>query len=138
MQEFSTAQTPSMPMGTVSTVTCGLDVHKDKIDACILINDGTEEGNAVFKVFSTMRGSLIELVSWIRSFNCRNVLMESTGVFWMPIYFLLEAVDNMNVGLGNSYHMKNAPGRRKTDKDDSKWIAKEALNINVAFLCRQY
>jgi len=113
-----------MPLPTMATVTCGLDVHKDKIDACILINEGTVEGKAMLKTFSTMRGALIELRDWILSFNCFNVLMESTGVYWMPIYFLLEAISNMNVGLGNSYHMKNTPGRPKTDKEDSKWTAR--------------
>ena len=54
-----------IPLPTMASVTCGLDVHKDKIDACILINEGTVEGKAILKTFSTMRGALIELRDWI-------------------------------------------------------------------------
>ena len=114
----------TVPIKAMANTTCGLDIHKDKIDACILINDGTEAGTAVHKAFSTMRGALAELRDWILSFGCSDVLMESTGVFWMPIYFLLEAVENMNVGLANAYHAKNVPGRPKTDKEDAKWMAR--------------
>ena len=128
-------QIETMPMPIMAKVTCGLDVHKDKIDACILINNGTEEGKAILKTFSTMRGALIELRDWILSFNCFNVLMESTGVYWMPIYFLLESITNMNVGLGNSYHMKSTPGRPKTDKEDSKWTARLCM---LGFLLKSF
>ena len=99
---------------------CGLDVHKDKIDACII----DREGQVHHKSFDTMRKSLQGLKEWILSLGCMNVLMESTGVYWIPPYEMLEEVKDMNVGVGNARHMKNVPGRPKTDKEDSKWIAK--------------
>lgn len=114
----------AMPVVVTANVTCGLDVHKDKIDACIRTNDGTLDGILEEKTFSTMRGSLLELRDWIVSRNCFKVLMESTGVFWMPIYFLLEETAHMDVGLGNARHLKNTPGRPKTDKEDARWLSR--------------
>ena len=113
-----------MPVIAATSITCGLDVHKEKIDACIRTNDGTIEGKLEEKTFSTMRGSLIELRDWILSFKCFHVLMESTGVYWMPIYFLLEEVLHMDVRLGNARNIKNTPGRPKTDKEDAKWLSR--------------
>ena len=99
---------------------CGLDVHKDKIEACVI----GEDGGIHQKVFDTMRKSLYALRDWIFSLNCLHVLMESTSVYWIPIFEILEEVTGMDVGVGNSRHMKNVPGRPKTDKADAKWIAK--------------
>jgi transposase len=50
--------------------------------------------------------------------------MESTGVFWMPVYWILEEVNGLNVGVGNSRDLKNSPGRPKTDKEDAKWLSR--------------
>lgn len=91
----------------------GMDVHKDKIDACIRIGDGSAEGEVILRTFPTMRKSLYDLRSWLLSLGCFKVLMESTGVFWMPIYWLLEEVAGMNVGVGNARDLKNAPGSPK-------------------------
>jgi len=115
--------------GTMQTtipgvVACGMDVHKDKIDVCVRTGDGSADGNVIIKTFSTMRNSLYELRDWLISLNCFKVLMESTGVFWMPIYWILEEVRGMNVGVGNSRDLKNAPGRPKTDKEDAKWLSR--------------
>jgi len=115
--------------GTMQTtipgvVSCGLDVHKDKIDACVRIGDGSPEGTVIIQTFSTMRKALFELRDWLVSMKCFKVLMESTGVFWMPIYWILEEVAGMNVGVGNARDLKNAPGRPKTDKEDSKWMSR--------------
>jgi len=99
---------------------CGLDVHKDFIEACVFDKDG----DGVLKTFSTMRGALFALRDWLLSLKCFNVLMESTSVFWIPIYEILEVVSGMDVGVGNARHMKNFPGRAKTDKSDAAWIAK--------------
>ena len=105
-------------------VACGMDVHKDKIDVCVRTGDGSPEGEVIIRTFSTMRKVLFELRDWLISLNCFKVLMESTGVFWMPIYSLLEEVCGMNVGVGNARDLKNAPGRPKTDKEDSKWLSR--------------
>ena len=115
--------------GTMQTtipgvIACGMDVHKDKIDACVRMGDGSADGNVIIRTFSTMRKSLFELRDWLISLNCYKVLMESTGVFWMPIYWLLEEVAGMNVGVGNARDLKNSPGRPKTDREDAKWLSR--------------
>jgi transposase len=101
-----------------------MDIHKDKIDACVRIGDGSEDGEDIIRTFSTMRKSLFELRDWLISLSCFKVLMESTGVFWMPIYWILAEVNGMNVGVGNSRDLKNSPGRPKTDKEDAKWLSR--------------
>jgi transposase len=115
--------------GTMQTtipgvIACGMDVHKDKIDVCVRIGDGSADGNVIIQTFSTMRKALYELRDWLISLNCFKVLMESTGVFWMPIYWILEEVKGLNVGVGNARDLKNAPGRPKTDREDAKWLSR--------------
>ena len=115
--------------GTMQTtipgvIACGMDVHKDKIDACVRIGDGSAEGNVIIRTFSTMRKALFELRDWLISLNCYKALMESTGVYWMPLYWILEEVVGMNVGIGNARDLKNSPGRPKTDKEDAKWLSR--------------
>lgn len=105
-------------------VSCGLDVHKDKIDACVIKRVGTNRAEIFQQTFSTVRSALMALLNWIVGLGCSDVLMESTSVYWMPIYETLEEVEGMNVSLGNARHMKNVPGRPKTDKEDAKWISK--------------
>ena len=108
-------------------IACGLDIHKDTIEACILESNGYEEPIATRKEFTTMRGDLFNLKNWLISHQCLNVAMESTGVYWKPVYELLEEVEGINVYVVNSYHMKNVPGR-KTDANDAEWIATLFLN----------
>jgi len=103
-------------------ISCGLDVHKDIIAACILMVNGTDVPEAVHETFTTMRGDLFRLREWLASHQCLNVAMESTGVYWKPIYEILEEVDGINLCLTNSHHMRNVPGR-KNDKNDAEWIA---------------
>jgi transposase len=115
--------------GTMQTtipgvIACGMDVHKDKIDVCVRTGDGSADGDVIIKTFSTMRKTLFELRDWLISLKCFKVLMESTGVFWMPIYWILEEVKGMNVGVGNARDLKNAPGRPKTDREDAKWLSR--------------
>ena len=104
----------------VNVPACGMDIHKDVIEACVIDKKGVRHQ----KTFDTMRRTLYELKEWILSFGCLHVLMESTGVYWLPIYEILEEETDMDVGVGNAQHMKNVPGRPKTDKEDSKWIAR--------------
>ena len=110
---------------------CGLDVHKDKIEACVI----NEAGEKQRKTFGTMRQSLYALKDWILSHNCFHVLMESTSVFWIPIYEILEEAKGMDVGLGNSGKMKQVPGRPKTDKEDADWIARLCM---VGFIIKSF
>lgn len=95
---------------------CGLDVHKSVIVACIL-NDSKKE----IKSFGAMTSDILELVDWIKMNDCEAVAMESTGVYWKPIYNLFEA-ENIKTLVVNAKHMKAVPGR-KTDVKDSEWIA---------------
>jgi transposase len=101
---------------------CGLDVHKETVV-------GTISGKGITtqtKTFSTMTNSLRELGIWLQENEVRDVAMESTGVYWKPVYHILEEYD-LNIKLVNARHIKNVPGR-KTDKADSEWISKLLLN----------
>ena len=104
-------------------ISCGLDVHKDSVEACILKANGTSEPETIRKAFTMMRGDILLLRDWLESNGCVNVAMESTGVYWIPVYEILEeASGGMNLCLVNSYHMRNVPGR-KSDMSDAEWIA---------------
>jgi len=104
----------------INVPSCGLDVHKDIIQACVI----DECGEKHRKTFNTMRASLYALRDWVLSLNCFHVLMESTSVYWIPIYEILEEVTGMDVGVGNAQKMKQVPGRPKTDRSDADWIAR--------------
>lgn len=93
-----------------------MDVHKDKIVACVLTGRKKE-----IKSFSTMTSSLLELVDWLKGNQCQCVAMEATGTYWKPIYNLLE-MEEMPTLVVNAQHIKAVPGR-KTDVKDSEWIA---------------
>lgn len=95
---------------------CGLDVHKATVVAC-RIRGRTRE----IRQFGTMTADLLEMVEWLEQGGCTHVAMESTGVYWKPIYNLLEAT-GMTVLVVNAKHIKAVPGR-KTDVKDAEWIA---------------
>ena len=103
-------------MEVMYKVCCGLDVHKKVIVACILSSNDKQ-----IKSFGTMTEDIFELINWIKQNNCECVAMESTGVFWKPIYNLLE-VEQIPTLVVNARHIKNVPGL-KTDVKDSEWIA---------------
>jgi len=95
---------------------CGLDVHKKTVTACSITPDGKE-----IRTFGTMTADILELVEWIKSKGCSHVAMESTGVYWKPIYNLLE-FEGIETLVVNAKHIKAVPGR-KTDVKDAEWIA---------------
>lgn len=95
---------------------CGLDLHKKTITACILASKSKE-----IRTFGTMTEDLFLLIDWIKASNCTIVAMESTGVYWKPIYNLLEA-EEIETLVVNAQHIKNVPGR-KSDVRDAQWIA---------------
>lgn len=99
---------------------CGLDVHKDVVVACMLI--GPPEGRArkEIRTYGTTTAQLEELRDWLGEAGCTHVGMESTGVYWVPVYTVLE--EHFELIVGNAAHIKNVPGR-KTDVKDSQWIA---------------
>ena len=110
---------------------CGLDIHKDKIEGSVI----DREGNIHQRTFNTIRMSLYAIKEWIMSLGCLHVLMESTSVFWIPIFEILEDITGMDVGVGNARHMKNIPGRAKTDKADANWIARLCM---VGFIKKSF
>jgi transposase len=95
---------------------CGLDVHKKTVVACVL-----SPGRSVTRTYSTMTRDLIELADWLIGEGVTHAAMESTGVYWKPVYNLLEGLD-LTLLVVNSQHMKAVPGR-KTDVKDAEWIA---------------
>ena len=95
---------------------CGLDVHKKTVVACVLTPSGS-----MTRTYSTMTGELCDLADWLLHEGVTHVAMESTGVYWKPVYNLLEGLD-LTVLVVNSQHMKAVPGR-KTDVKDAEWIA---------------
>jgi transposase len=99
---------------------CGLDVHKKSVVACILITapDGTVQRTV--RTFSTMTADLLALDDWLRQLDVVTVGLESSGIYWRPVYQLLE--EGRTMILVNPRHMKAVPGR-KTDVKDSEWIA---------------
>jgi len=100
---------------------CGLDVHKKVVVATI---DG-EGIRKVTKEFGTFTSSLTELRDWLLEHGITHVAMESTGVYWKPVYHILEPT-GMKVWIVNARHVKYVPGH-KTDKKDSSWLCKLLL-----------
>jgi transposase len=100
-------------------VCCGLDVHKKKITCCLIIGTATGE-TMEHREFGTFTNELRALKEWLLENECPIVAMESTGIYWRPVYNVLE--DCVEVVLVNARHTKHVPGR-KTDMSDSKWLA---------------
>ena len=96
---------------------CGVDVHKGTVVACIM---GTGIKKEV-KTYTTMTNDLLRLREWLQKNGITHVAMESTGVYWKPVFNILE--DSFEVILVNARHVKNVPGR-KTDVQDSEWLCK--------------
>ncbi|PIP48035.1 MAG: IS110 family transposase [Chloroflexi bacterium CG23_combo_of_CG06-09_8_20_14_all_45_10] len=100
---------------------CGIDVHKSKVVACLLVGELNGEVKKTIKTFSTMTNDLLKLRDWLEAEGCTHVAVESTGVYWKPVFNILES--SVKVILANARHIKNLPGR-KTDVKDCEWIAK--------------
>jgi transposase len=99
---------------------CGLDVHKKSVTAAVRLL--TEEGELIEEVrtFPTMTADLLSLMDWLLALGVTHVAMEATGVYWKPVYNLLE--DAFELLLVNPSHFHNVPGR-KTDVSDAAWLA---------------
>ena len=100
---------------------CGLDVHQKTVVATIRGVDITTET----LTFGTFTSDLEKLTCWMQNHGVTHVAMESTGVYWKPVYYVLEPF--FEILLVNARHIKNVPGH-KTDKKDSEWIAKLLLS----------
>ena len=101
-------------------ICCGMDVHKSFLVACIASTNDQGVTTYVSKRFSTFTGDLRKCSVWLANHNCKDVCMESTGKYWIPIYNILEAT--CNIVLAHPKYVKAIRGK-KTDKKDAKWIA---------------
>ncbi|HEY4385827.1 MAG TPA: transposase, partial [Ktedonobacteraceae bacterium] len=99
---------------------CGLDVHKDTVVACVMITPPNGRAKKTVRTFGTTTAEILTLRDWIDAEHVSHLALESTGIFWRPLYNLLE--DEHTIILVNAHHMKSVPGR-KTDVKDSEWIA---------------
>ena len=100
---------------------CGMDVHKETVVATVA-GVGIKQETRTFRTFTN---SLKELRDWLKSLGVTTVAMESTGVYWKPVFNVLEA--DFEIMLVNARHIKNVPGH-KTDTKDSRWITKLLLS----------
>jgi transposase len=98
----------------------GLDVHKDTVMACVRVPGGDGERVQELREYGTTTVELLALRDWLLAWGVTVVAMESTGVYWKPVFYLLE--DDFECWLLNAKHLKNVPGR-KTDVADAAWIA---------------
>ena len=97
----------------------GLDVHKQTVVACVrIVGDGPPLQEV--RTFDTTTSGLLDLCDWLDSFGVKHVGMEATGVYWKPVWHVLEA--HFELVLANAAHLKNVPGR-KTDVNDAMWVA---------------
>ena len=104
----------------VFPICCGMDVHKSFVVACIAATNGHGVTTYKSKRFSTFTGDLRRCAAWLAENNCKDVCMESTGKYWIPIYNILEPT--CRIVLAHPKYVKAIRGK-KTDKRDAKWIA---------------
>lgn len=97
----------------------GLDVHKQTVVACVRVAEGGPPKQEVH-TFQTTTSGLLALCDWLESFGVQHVAMEATGVYWKPVWHVLEG--HFTQVLANAAHVKNVPGR-KTDVNDAMWLA---------------
>ena len=99
---------------------CGLDVHKETVVACLrLVSDG--KVTTEVRTFQTTTADLLRLSAWLAENECTHVAMEATGIYWKPVWHVLDDGE-FELVLANAAHVKNVPGR-KTDVNDAMWLA---------------
>src|SRR5215469_11035690 len=99
---------------------CGLDVHQATVVACLLMVRREGKVQKQMRTFGTTTRELVSLREWLLSEGCTHVALESTGVYWKPIYAILAGA--LEIVVANAQHIKKVPGR-KTDVKDGEWIA---------------
>ncbi len=99
---------------------CGLDVHKRTVVACVLLTDAAGRVERATRTFATMTADLLALADWLDGYAVTHVALESTGVYWRPVFNLLE--EGRTIILVNPQHLQRVPGR-KTDVKDAEWLA---------------
>lgn len=108
-------------MDTLYPHCAGLDVHKDSVVVCVRHQEAGKRVRQEVRTFSTLTRPLLELADWLAEEKVTHVAMESTGVYWRPVYAVLEG--RFELLLVNAQHLKQVPGR-KTDVKDCQWIAR--------------
>ena len=98
----------------------GLDVHKETVVACVRLVEGSGVVTQV-RTFATTTAALMELSEWLSQHGCTQVAMEATGIYWKPVWHVLDDGE-FTLVLANPAHVKNVPGR-KTDVNDATWLA---------------
>lgn len=106
-------------MKVVYQTCCGVDVHKSFLVATIIKTTSGVQPSYQKKRFSTFNNSILEFKKWLLDNSCRDICMESTGKYWIPVFNLLE--DEINVTIANPKWVKAVKGN-KDDTKDSKWI----------------
>lgn len=111
-------------MKDILTCAMGLDIHRDSIVACLVKGELGSDPEIEIRTFSTLIPEMKKLRDWVQESECYHVAMESTGIYWQPIYEMLEPcfAGKINILVVNARHMKNVPGH-KTDMRDAQWIA---------------
>jgi transposase len=109
-------------MQVVQERCAGLDVHKRTVVACVLWSAPGGVVGSRTRTFGTMTADLRELAAWLAERGCTSVAMEATGVYWKPVYNVLEAHGGFELVVANAEHLRTVPGR-KTDVKDAQWIA---------------
>jgi transposase len=99
---------------------CGLDIHKRTVVACLVVPGADGQPAKEVRSFGTMTDELLQLADWLLAADCTHVAMERTGVYWKPVWNLLEG--QFTLLLVNARHVKAVPGR-KTDAKDCEWLA---------------
>src|SRR5499427_2116769 len=107
-------------MQTLVERACGLDVHQATVVACLLMVGKDGRVQKQMRTFGTTTRELVSLREWLLSQGCTHLAMESTGVYWKPVYAVLEGV--LEIVVANAQHVKKVPGR-KTDVKDAEWLA---------------
>ena len=109
-----------MALKIVYNICCGIDIHKNFVVACIAKTDMQGVTTYERHHFSTYTKGLKQLLKWLLDRNCKDVCMESTGKYWIPVYNVLE--HDCSIVLAHPKYVKAIRGK-KTDKKDAKWIA---------------
>jgi len=110
----------SVAMEILYTHCAGLDVHKKTVKACLLTPGSNGRPHKEFRTYFTTTEELLKLSDWLKEQGCTHVAFEATGVYWKPVFNLLEG--NFEIVVVNAQHIKAVPGR-KTDIKDAEWIA---------------
>jgi transposase len=107
-------------MQVVNERCCGIDVHKQTVVACVIVPGADGQPVKETRTFATMSEDLEALAGWLAGFGVTHIAMESTGVYWKPVYNLLDG--RFGILVVNAEHIKALAGR-KTDVQDAEWIA---------------